>query len=361
MRGYITQRAKGSWSISIYLGTDFITKKKKYKWYTVRGNKKEAERFLTEKLNEIEKGIFVDSKNMTFAEFLEFWYKQCCETKLSPTTYESYKRNIDKYIIPQLGYIKLHNLLPLQLQSFYNSLEDKLSHTSIVYIHRIIHSALNQAMKWDLIIRNVSNNVEPPKKSKYQATVLNSLQITNLIEAVKNTYIYIPVMIAISTGMRRGEILGLTWDNVDLTNATLDVVQALYPTQKGLMILPPKSKTSVRKISLPPTLVNILKEYKNNCTNTYVCSMQNGQLISPSSLNHKFKQVLIDNNLPNIRFHDLRHSHASLLLSQGVQAKVISERLGHSNINITMDLYSHVYEATNKHVANNFDVFLKAN
>lgn len=361
MRGYITQRAKGSWSISIYLGKDPITNKKKYKWYTVKGSKKEADRFLTEKLNEIEKGIFIDSKNMTLVEYMNYWFEQCCITKLSPTTYESYRRNIDKYIIPQLGNIKLSNLLPLQLQSFYNILSATLSNTSIVYIHRILHSALNQAMKWDLVVRNVADNVEVPKKNKYNATILNSEQLGKLIEVIKDTYIYIPVMIAISTGMRRGEVLGLTWENIDLENATLRVVQAIYPTQNGLVVLPPKTKTSIRKISLPPTLVAILKEHKNNCKNdnNYVCTLEDGNLVSPSSLNHRFKQILKDNNLPSIRFHDLRHSHASLLLSQGVQAKVISERLGHSNINITMDLYSHIYEATNIEVANNFDVFLK--
>ena len=361
MRGYITQRAKGSWSISIYLGKDSITNKKKYKWYTVKGSKKEADKFLTEKLNEIENGIFVDSKNMTLAEYLNYWYEQCCINKLSPTTYESYKRNIDKYIIPQLGNVKLSNLLPLQLQSFYNSLTTTLSNTSIVYIHRILHSALNQAMKWDLVVRNVANNVEPPKKDKYKATILDSKQLSKLIEAIKDTYIYIPVMIAISTGMRRGEVLGLMWENIDLENATLKVVQAVYPTKNGLVVLPPKTNTSIRKISLPPTLIDILRKYqnRNGHLSKYVCTLEDGTLISPSSLNHKFKQVLQDNNLPSIRFHDLRHSHASLLLSQGVQAKVISERLGHSNINITMDLYSHIYEATNIEVANNFDVFLK--
>lgn len=361
MRGYIKQRSKGSWSISIYLGKDPVTNKKKYKWYTVKGTKKEADKFLTEKLSEIEKGIFVDSKNMTLAEYLYYWYEQCCIKKLSVTTYESYKRNIDKYIIPQLGNIKLENLLPLQLQSFYSELSKNLSNTTILYIHRILHSALRQAMKWDLVVRNVADNVDTPKKEKYQAKILDSEQLTKLINIIKDTYIYIPVMIAIATGMRRGEVLGLTWENIDLDNSTLKVVQAVYPVKNGLVVLPPKTNTSIREISLPKTLVDILKEHKNKNAHisNFVCILQDGTLISPSSLNHKFKQILKDNDLPSIRFHDLRHSHASLLLSQGVQAKVISERLGHSNINITMDLYSHVYEATNREVANNFDKFLK--
>lgn len=360
MRGYIKQRAKGSWSISIYIGKDNITNKKKYKWYTVRGTKKEAEKFLNEKINEVEKGIYIDSKNMSLCEYLNYWYNQKCLPNLAPTTYESYRRNIDKYIIPHLGNIKLQNLLPLQLQSFYSELSKKLSNTTLIYIHRIIHSALKQAMKWQLVIRNVADNVEIPKKEKYHATVLDSLQLTMLINAVKNTYIYIPVMIAISTGMRRGEVLGLTWNNVNLNNATLNVVNSLVPTQDGLKLLPPKTETSIRKISLSPTLVEILKKHKaKNYSSDFVCTLEDGRLISPSSLNHKFKDIIKENNLPNIRFHDLRHSHASLLLSQGVQPKMISERLGHSNISITMDLYSHIYEADNAEIANNFDEFLK--
>lgn len=358
MKGHIRQRTKDSKSWSIIIDLNKVNGKRNQKWYTIHGTKKDAERFLIEKLNELEHGIYVDSKNMTFAQFLDYWYEQCCITKLSPTTYESYRRNMDKYIIPNLGNIKLEKLLPLQLQSFYNKLHETLSNTTVIYIHRIIHSALTKAMKWDLVARNVADNVETPKKIRYTHNVLDSNQTKLLINAIKNTYIYLPVMIAIATGMRRGEILGLVWSNIDLDSSTLTVVQALYPTKNGLQLLPPKTATSIRKISLPPTLVTILKKYKAKSKNEFVCTLEDGTLISPSSLNHKFKQLLADNDLPSIRLHDLRHSHASLLLSQGVQAKVISERLGHSNIGITMDLYSSIYEATNKEVANNFDIFL---
>ena len=361
MRGYIKQRAKGSYSISVYLGIDNITKKKKYKWYTVKGNKKEAEKFLAEKINEINNGIFVDSKDMTMEDYLNYWYTQSCITKLAPTTYESYKRNIDVHIIPILGNIKLKDLKPLHLQTFYaNRLEYGLSKTSVKYLHRILHSALNQATKWQLVPMNIANNVDVPKPEKYIAKILNPEQVTLLLNSVKNTNIYLPVLIAISTGMRRGEILGLTWDNVDLENSTLKVVNSLVPTKNGLQLLPPKTKTSIRKISLSPNLVEILKIHKaKNYSNEFVCTLEDGSIITPSSLNHKFKDIINENNLPSVRFHDLRHSHASLLLSQGVQPKMISERLGHSNINITMDLYSHIYEADNIEIANNFDIFLK--
>lgn len=361
MKGYIRKRAKDSYTISVYIGIDSITKKKKYNYYTVRGTSKQAENFLIEKLNELNNGIFVDSKNMTFNEYLDYWFNQCCLSQLKPSTYESYKRNIDKHIVSVLGSIKLKNLKPLHLQSFYtNRLNLGLSKTSVKYLHRIIHRALNQAVKWQLISTNVSDNVDIPKPDKYIAQILNAYEVTKLLNAVKNTNIYLPVLLAISTGMRRGEVLGLTWKNVDIDNSIITITQAIVPTNNGIEITTPKTKNSIRRISIPETLKTVLAKYKKKSSCEYVCSNEFNELIKPSYLNHKFKEILLDNNLPEIRFHDLRHSHASLLVSQGVQPKIISERLGHSNINITMDLYSHVYDATNIEVANNFDKFLKA-
>ncbi len=372
MRGHIKQRTKGSWSISIYLGKDKKTNKKKYKWYTVRGDKKDAEKFLTEKLRELDTGTFIDSKDINVRQYLDFWYEQHCLNNLSPTTYESYRRNLDNYILEELGHIKLEDLKPMHLQFFYTKCSKKgLSNKTILYFHRIIHCALNQAIKWQFIIRNVADCVDTPKPEKYKPLVLNNKEITELINVISNTDIYIPVMIAIYTGMRRGEILGLTWKNIDLAQGTLNVVQALYPTENGLIFSSPKTENSIRKISMPLTLINILKEYKikqqtikNRLGNNYndldlVCSQIDGNPIHPTRLNHKFRDLLKQNNLPLIRFHDLRHTHASLLLKEHVEPKVISERLGHSNIRITLDIYSHIYEETNMEVADTFDKLLK--
>ena len=373
MRGHIKQRTKGSWSISIYLGKDSKTNKKKYKWYTVKGNKKDAETFLTEKLRELDTGIFIDNKDINVRQYFNFWYEQHCLSRLSPTTYESYRRNLDNYILEELGHIKLEELKPMHLQTFYNKCSKKgLSNKTILYFHRIIHCALKQAMKWQFIIRNVADCVDTPKPEKYKPLVLTSKETIELINVISNTDIYIPVIIAIYTGMRRGEILGLTWNNIDLEQGTLKVVQALYPTKNGLIFSKPKTENSIRKISMPLTLVNILKDYKikqetvkNRLGNNYndldlVCSLDNGNPINPTTLNHKFRSLLKETNLPLIRFHDLRHTHASLLLKEHVEPKVISERLGHSNINITLDIYSHIYEETNMEVANTFDRLIVA-
>lgn len=372
MRGHIRQRTKDNKTWSIIIELDKVNGKRKQKWYTIHGEKKDAEKFLTEKLRELDTGTLIDSKNINVRQYFNYWYEQHCLTKLSPTTYESYRRNLDNYILKELGYIKLEDLQPMHLQSFYTKCSKSgLSNKTILYFHRIIHCALNQAMKWQFIVRNVADCVDTPKPKKYKAMFLNDNDVTKLINAIKNTDLYIPVMIAISTGMRRGEILGLVWKNIDLDNRIIKVSQALYPTKEGLVILPPKTESSIRNISIPLTLIDILKEYKikqeqmkkllenNYIDNDLVCCTADGRPIHPTTLNHKFHNLLKENNLPLIRFHDLRHSHASLLLKEKVPAKVISERLGHSNVNITLNLYSHIYEETNMEVANTFDKFLR--
>lgn len=381
MRGNLRQRSKDSWTITIELPKDEITQKRRQKYYTVKGNKKAAEKFLTEKLRELDTGMLIDTKKMRLGEFLDYWLKEYCYNNLSVNTIEGYEQYIEKHIKPILGNIELEKLQPLQLQSFYSEKLEKgklngkggLSKQTVRTLHRIIHGALAKAVKWQLVVRNIADCVEPPKPEKYEAKFLNDEQTNLLIEKVQNSEIYIPVIIAIFTGMRRGEVLGLNWQNVNFEKKYIRVVQELSCTKKGLKILPPKTKKSIRNIAIPDTLMNILKihrtkqmenklmlgqEYQNS---DMVCTYPNGKLFYPKRFSAKFHELLEKNNLPIVRFHDLRHSHASLLVKLGIQPKVISERLGHSNIGITMDLYSHLYEEADREVAIMFGKLIKAN
>lgn len=377
MRGHIKKRGE-NWSVIVELPKDTITGKRKQKWYTVKGNKKNAETFLTEKLRELDTGILINTKKMTLEEYLDYWIAEACENKLKTTTLEGYKHNIERHIKPILGHIVLEKLAPLHLQQLYkNRLEcgrlngkGGLSNKSVLTIHRIIHRALEQAVKWQLVIRNVADCVEPPKPKKYEAKFLDEKQSMQLQEISKDTYLYIPILIAIYTGMRRGEILGLMWQDIDLEKGILKIVRSLNSTKNGLELSNPKTNKSIRSIAIPQIVVKELKRHKilqkenklkfgsSYQDSGMVCTLEDGTMINPKNLSRDFHRILENNNLPVVRFHDLRHSHASLLVKLGVQPKVISERLGHSNISITMDLYSHVYSETDREVANMFEKLL---
>lgn len=317
---------------------------------------------------------------MKFGEYLDFW-KESTFGNLEITTREGYIQKIDKHIKPYLSDIYLEKLTPLHLQKFYdeklkNGRIDKqggLSERTVLALHRIIYSALEQAVKWQLVIRNVAKAVDPPKAKKYKAKYLTDKQTEQLIESAKNTDIYIPIMIAIYTGARRGEVLGLNWENVNLEKGTIKIVDNLCTTKEGLIIKQPKTSSGTRTIAISNTLVEILKkhkikqlEYKMKLGKEYkdnnmVCCYEDGRLFNPKRFSAKFNELLKNNNLPLIRFHDLRHSHASLLVKLGVEPKIISERLGHSNIGITMDLYSHLYEDVDREVADRFEKLINVN
>lgn len=379
MRGHIKQRGN-TWSVIIELPKDTISNKRKQKWYTVNGTKKDAEKFLTEKLRELDTGILIDTKKMKFGDYLDYW-KEKTFNNLEITTQEGYVQKIDKHIKPFLGNVYLEDLKPLHLQNFYEeklkngklNSSGSLSARTVLAIHRIIHSALEQAVKWQLVIRNVADAVEPPKAKKYDAKYLTDKQTEELIKIAKQSDIYIPIMIAIYTGARRGEILGLSWSNVNLEKGYIKIIDNLCATKNGLIIKKPKTKSGIRTIAISKELIKVLKQhrirqmenklrigelYKDN---NMVCCYEDGHLYNPKRFSAKFHELLEKNNLPIIRLHDLRHSHASLLVKMGVQPKEISHRLGHSNIGITMDLYSHLYEETDQEVANMFDKLIKVN
>lgn len=367
LRGHIKKRGN-SWSIVIELPKDSTTGKRKQKWFTCKGTIKDAEKFLTEKLRELDTGVIIDNITMTFGEYLDFWIKNSCKGKLSINTLEEYELKIYKHIKPVLGNIKLDKLKTLQIQNFYTlKLEEGLSERTVLSFHKIIHRALDQALKWQLIVINVSNGVDKPKPKKNKTNFLNEKELRDLLEKAKNTNLFIPIVLGAYTGMRRGEILGLTWDNIDLKKGYIKVEKTLSSTKQGIIFTEPKTETSNRTVAISNEVIEILKRnsvnqlklkmrlgnlYKDN---NLVCCKENGDFINPKNFSRDFHKLITKNNLKDIRFHDLRHTHASLLVKLGIHPKEISTRLGHSDIGITMNLYSHIYEDMDKQTANMFE------
>lgn len=378
-RGYIKERKKGTFLITVELPKENDGKYRNRKNFTVKGTRKDAEKFLTEKLSEIDRGLLVYNRKMKYKDYLDLW-KEKTFVNLEITTIDGYVQKIEKHIKPYLGNIYIEDMKPLHLQNLYDKLLSEgninnnkgLSERTVLAIHRIIHSSLKQAVRWQLIVRNIADCVEPPRAKKYKASFLSDEETRILLKKSEGTEIYIPIAIAIYTGARRGEILGLKWENINLDKGYIKIINNLCSTSKGIITKTPKTQDSIRNIAISDTLINILKQHKieqlknkmllggEYIDNNFVCSYYNGKPFNPKRFSTKFHELLKKNNLPIIRFHDLRHSHASLLVKLGVQPKEISARLGHSNIGITMDLYSHLYEDVDKDVADKFEKLISS-
>ncbi|WP_027718778.1 site-specific integrase [Desulfovirgula thermocuniculi] len=363
MPGHLEKRSNKSWTIVVELGRDPVTGKRKRLKKAFRGTKKEAEKELARLLTEIEKGTYVEPTKLTFGEYLLRWLDDYCRPNLAPSTFDSYQRIIKKHIIPALGAIPMAKLQPMHLQSYYSEKLGALAQRTVQYHHRIIREALNHAMKWQLIPRNVADAVQAPRAKRPEISVPGLQEIKQLLEAARDHQDYALICTAIFTGMRRAELLGLKWEDVDTNTGTISVRRTLQRLpETGFIFTEPKSQKSRRQVLIPPVLVEILKEHRRRQLENrmrlgekyqdhgLVFPRQDGQPEDPSNISHRFKALVDKLGLSGLRFHDLRHLHATILLAQGVHPKVVQERLGHQTVTLTLDTYSHVIPTIQKEV-----------
>jgi len=362
------------------LGRDPKSGKKKQQWMSVKGTRKEAERRLAEVLHQLDTGGFVKPTELTVAGFLHQWLRDYVSHGVRPVSAQGYSQWIERHIIPELGKLKLIQLQPLHIQNFYHKLIENgridgnggLSPQSVLHIHRLLHNALSHGVKWGIIGRNVADAVDPPRVRQKQMKSMDAEGVNCLLEASRET-IYHPLFhLAVFTGMRRSELLGLRWCDVDLDMATVSVTQVLHHLRNGqIVFLEPKTPRSKRQIDLPPTAVIALREHKQRKEVEYLMSgtplspedlvftNPEGKPLLPTSVTHAFTKMVRRIDLYGIRFHDLRHTHASLMLRQGVNIKALQERLGHSTITTTLDIYAHVTPGMQKEAALRFDEALQ--
>ncbi|SFR15428.1 tyrosine-type recombinase/integrase [Desulfoscipio geothermicus] len=385
MPGHLEKRNKGSWTIVIETGRDPATGKRKRLYQAFKGTKKEAEKEMARLITEIEKGTYIDPSDMTFGQFATMWLDDYGKLKLAPTTYRRYKQIIDLRVVPWLGQIQLDKLKPIHLQQFYKKIieggrldgrEGQLSAGSIIYHQRVIHRILEAAYKQELIHRNVADLVELPlpedDDEKEQVAILNSDQIKELEASLNSGQYYTLVFVGIRTGLRRGELLGLQWRDIDFDKGKLSVRRSLsYTKEKGIFTKLPKNKKSRRTIDISPEVINVLRKHRTKqkekflskgiiqSENHYIFCQNDGQPLHPDTISSWFPKYLEDIGLPKLKFHCLRHTHASLLLSTGVDIKYISDRLGHSSIRITYDIYSHLIPEKEKEAVNKLEELLK--
>jgi integrase len=375
--GHIRERSPGSFEIRYSLGTDPATGKRKIATATVRGSRKDAEKELRRLLRSVDTNEHVDPNRMTVKQWLTSWLGSVRD-EVAARTHERYNEIVSNFLIPALGNLPITKLAPAHLQSAYatwatggrrDSKPGGLSPQTRRHIHRILSAALTRAVEQQVIARNPCDAFKKkrlPKVERRQLATLTAQQANVLLDRIHHSRVYWPALIALATGMRRGEILALRWKNVG-ENGVARVVESLEQTKAGLRFKPPKG-AKVRAVALPAFAIEELRRLKREQAEallalgvrqsgeTLVCARADGKPMQPRSLTHEFTVLIAkQKDLPRVRFHDLRHSHATQLLSAGVHPKIAQERLGHSTISITMDLYSHVTETMQEDAAARLD------
>ena len=331
-------KSKGLWVSKITLPDG--SKKVKY-----GKSQKEVREHHQTALNQLRQGLLAKDDTITVSEFLNRYMESVGKHTLRPRTVEAYSSLIRVHIDPGIGHIKLVQLRPDHLQAFYSQkLDAGLSKRTVHFIHSVLHKVLDQAMKWGMVPRNVADFVQAPKAEKKSFAFYTKDQLNLFLDTVKGHRFYPIYVLAVYCGFREGEVLGIHHEDIDLQNGVINVRHAVLSLKGGLVITEPKTESSKRAVTLPPTALFVLKRHLEQLKTNQglVFTTSSGKPISPRNLVRHFKSALKEANLPDIRFHDLRHSHASLLLAAGVNPKIVQERLGHSQISLTLDTYSHV-------------------
>jgi len=355
MNGSIRKKNKNSWEITIDLGHDENGKRKR-KYVHVTGTKADAQRHQRELLTNLDKGLLIDIPKTSLGEFIDRWLRDYVEIRVSPRTAEGYHGIIRRYIRPNLGRVDISRLTPQHVQKLYSDMLKKgLSATTVLHTHRLLSEILGHAVKWGVIIRNVCDAVDPPRPQRREMTALDSTQAQKLLEATAQSPYGAIFFLALYAGLRRSEILGLRWCDVDIPNKTISVNQTLHRLiGKGLVIGEPKTSHSRRAVKLPPDAVALLAGLRAKRRDQlevlgigwresdFVFCDAHDRPMAPDTVSHNFSKIMKRLGFSRVRFHDLRHTHATLMLKQGVHPKIVSERLGHATVNITLDTYSHV-------------------
>jgi integrase len=334
MRGNITRRGKSSWRLKFDVGTDTVSGKRRTRYVTVRGKRQDAERELARLLNEAHNGTLIEPSKVTVAEYMRAWLSGA--HGLSPKTAERYRQLAEHQIIPHLGPVQLQKLKPAQLQDWHGIIirgggKDgrPLSARTVGHAHRVLHRALQRAVENDTLPRNVASLIRSPNVEAQEVEILSADEIGIVLAKLEGHALYPIVALALATGMRRGELLALRWEDVNLGGATLRVERALEETSAGLRFKAPKTRHGRRTISLPPSGIDALRAHRLRQlelrvtlgqgkpeSGALVFSTIEGAPLSPDNLSRDWRRVVTAFDLPRVKFHALRHSHASALIAQ---------------------------------------------
>lgn len=362
MRGHIEKRGRNTWRIRIDLGTGANGKRVRSD-HRFRGTKKEAEAELARLVHELNTGAFVEPSKMYVRDYLERWL-QDTKPRVAARTHERYEQIVLLHLTPALGHHLLTRLHPLHIETYYREAQEHgrtrpdsrgsgLSAQTVLHHHRVLREALQRAVRLNLLASNPADRVQPPRASRQEMHALDEVGTARLLAAADGTDLYAPVALAVTTGLRRGELLALRWADLDLDARTLTVCRSLEQTKDGLRFKEPKTAKSRRAVALPLLAVEALKAHRKEQAELrlafgaaykdqdLVFSMPEGGPWRPMRLTDRFRRLCAKHGV-DLTLHELRHSHASQLLKSGIPVKVVSERLGHSTAMLTLNTYSHV-------------------
>jgi integrase len=349
-----------------------------YRWIRGFQTQKAAQSELTKLLKSVGDGTYIEPSKQTLSEYLERWLSTI-ESNLAPKTFERYKELVDLNINPKLGAIRMAQLQPVQLAEFYTwagtegnrRTKSGLSTRTVLHIHRLLRRALKQAVLWQLRPTNPADAVQAPRPSDIEMKPVEEERAGELILSAEGTDMFLPILTALCTGMRRGEILAMRWSDLDLEYARLTVNQSVSQTRKqGVFFKSPKKKKSRRTITLPAILLDAICDQRSKQDKhkelfgpdyqdfDLVLAMPDGTPWAPDRFTDAYTAFARSRNAVGIRFHDLRHTHASELLRRGTPLKTVSARLGHSNATVTLNTYAHVMSGDDEEAADLVGEFL---
>ncbi|WP_219835363.1 site-specific integrase [Paenibacillus sp. R14(2021)] len=378
----LQKRGNDSWLLVVEAGIKADGKRLKRTRTVKAKGIREARKLLAEFETEVESGHYIAPEKMTFAAFVGEWKEKYAKSDLGIKTLDIYSRFLKNRILPVFGHMRLDKIQPFQIVNFISDLgkegsrqdgkKGPLSSGTIQYTHRILKNIFSRAVEWKLIKSNPAADIKKPKVIRKEIEVYDEEEVSMLFEFLEKEPLKwrMMIMLAITTALRRGELVGLEWKHIDLNKGILEVKQSISHSINGQRIISePKTAKSKRRVSLSDTVVEHLKDYSlesrkkrlvlgdawKGGDHFFVFTNDEGNAYYPESPYLWFRNFLKKHGLKYIRFHDLRHTSATLLINKGVHAKLISERLGHSNISTTMNVYGHALQSADKDAANKLD------
>ena len=394
-QGHIRPQGDGSWEIKFDLGRDPLTGRRVTKYVTFRGTKRKAQEELTRLLGQRNDGSYVEPTKMTVAQYLNHWLEADIDRRVAARTAARYREIVEKNIIPKLGHVPVRKLTAVHIEAFEAELQREgwvkarakqkvkegeeapiqekrgLSAQTALHVHRTLSQALGHAVRLGVLFKNPARQVKPPRPPSREIKILDKNEITTLLNAAKAVGLYVPVLVAVTTGMRRGELLALRWSDIDPTAALLTVNRSLERIKGKFGFKSPKTKTSRRTITLPTITVQALRRHLKEQHEArlklglgrdprgLVFARPDGQPMDADTLTKAFRRLVASAKVTPITFHGLRHTHISHLLMEGFHAKVVSERAGHAHVNITLGVYAAYIPSMQTDVARRVDAWLR--